>query len=342
MSHRGTVRRCRSGAIRALGILACAWIASAAAGGLKVAVISDFNGRYGSTDYEAHVSRAVDAVRALHPDVVLSTGDMVAGQRLHPPLDRAQLEAMWAAFRVTVVDPLEAAGLALAATPGNHDASAYPPFALERTVYREQWRGRVPARVVDAGDFPFYFAFAVDDALFISLDATVPGALPRAQQAWLRKVLEETAPPFRWRIVFGHLPIWPLVREHLNDALADPELEALMASAGVTVYLSGHHHADYPGSHGGLAQIGQACVGAGPRHLIGESERAPRAITVLDLPADGDWQVHAYAGPYYATEISVASLPERIVTPRATVERLDLARRVPAERGKGKQRVARR
>jgi 3',5'-cyclic AMP phosphodiesterase CpdA len=324
----------------ALAALASLWFASATAGDLRIAVVSDFNGSYGSTSYETHVSRAIDAVRVLHPDLVLSTGDMVAGQRLHPPFDRPQLDAMWAAFRAVVVAPLDAAGIAFAATPGNHDASAYAPFVLEREVYRDQWRGRLPARVIDAGDYPFYFAFAVDDALLISLDATVPGALPAEQRAWLRRVLEDAGSRFRWRIVFGHLPIWPLVREHLRDALADPDLEQLLVDAGVTVYLSGHHHAYYPGTHGGLAQIGQACVGAGPRHLIGLSARSPRAITVLDLPANRHWQVHAYTGPQYSTEIPIESLPERIVTAQATLDRLDLSGRAPRARVPATQGVA--
>jgi hypothetical protein len=58
---------------------------------LRVAVISDLNGDYGSTDYEAEVDEAVSSICALNPDLVISTGDMVAGQRRPhaPPSGRA-------------------------------------------------------------------------------------------------------------------------------------------------------------------------------------------------------------------------------------------------------------
>ncbi|HSN70643.1 MAG TPA: metallophosphoesterase, partial [Steroidobacteraceae bacterium] len=241
----------------------------AGAGDLRIVVLSDFNGSYGSTEYHDSVRSAVVAAQRLDPDLVLSTGDMVAGQRLKPLFQRAQLEVMWGAFHATVSDPLAAAGLPFVATAGNHDASAYAAFELERRVYREQWRDRAPARIVDRGDFPFYFAFAAGDALVVALDATVAGHLPAPQREWLARVLADHGSRYQWRIVFGHLPIWPLVAERARDVLADPDLEQMLVAADVTVYLSGHHHAYFPGEHGGLAQIGQACLGAAPRHLLG-------------------------------------------------------------------------
>jgi hypothetical protein len=45
----------------------------------RVVVLSDFNESYGSTRYLAPVDRAVQRVVTLAPDLVLSTGDMVAG-----------------------------------------------------------------------------------------------------------------------------------------------------------------------------------------------------------------------------------------------------------------------
>ena len=322
-----TLRRSAFGCVLLL-LCACA-----DADGLRVVVLSDFNGSYGSTTYEASVRSAVAAARRLQPDLVLSTGDMVAGQRRHPPFTRPQLEAMWRAFHATVSDPLAAAGLEFVATAGNHDASAYATFDLERTVYREQWRGRAPARLVDRGDFPFYFAFAAGDALVVSLDATVPGHLPATQRDWLARLLAEHGPRYRWRIVFGHLPIWPLVAERQRDILGDRELEQMLVAADVTVYLSGHHHAYFPGTHGGLAQIGQACVGAAPRHLIGTQRRSARAVTVLEFAADGGWTVRALTGKDYATEIDPESLPDSIDSRIAQIRRLESPIMRPAAAG---------
>ena len=74
------------------GAFALFFVSPAAA--LEVAVISDLNGSYGSTDYQAHVSDAVAAIVELEPDLVLVTGDMVAGQRM-PILGPDKVRAMW-------------------------------------------------------------------------------------------------------------------------------------------------------------------------------------------------------------------------------------------------------
>ena len=61
---------------------------------LRVAVLSDMNGSYGSTTYRKEVQRAVTMVTdELDVELVLSTGDMVAGMK--PGLE---YEKMWLAF----------------------------------------------------------------------------------------------------------------------------------------------------------------------------------------------------------------------------------------------------
>jgi len=146
-----------------------------AAKALRVAVVSDLNGSYGSTRYDASVDAAVKRIVALRPDLVISTGDMVGGQR-KPHLSQPEVEAMWRSFHAHVSDPIAAAGIPLAATPGNHDGSAYAGFETERRIYAEQWGARKPAlRYIDDAHYPFYYAFAAGDGLFISLDATTVG-----------------------------------------------------------------------------------------------------------------------------------------------------------------------
>ncbi len=159
-------------------------------GATRVVVISDLNESYGSVRYSPAVGHAVARTVALKPQLVISTSDMVAGQRLKPLLDRGEVEAMWKAFHTQVSDPIAAAGLPLAVTPGNHDASGAARFSLERTIYGEQWQSRRPGvTFVDAEGYPFQYAFRVGDVLFISLDATDVGHLPPAAKAWLRGVL---------------------------------------------------------------------------------------------------------------------------------------------------------
>jgi len=80
----------------------------------RVVVVSDLNESYGSTRYSAAVDDAVRRTVALAPDLVISTGDMIAGQRLSPPLNAGEVRAMWEAFDRHVTTPLAQAGLPVA------------------------------------------------------------------------------------------------------------------------------------------------------------------------------------------------------------------------------------
>ena len=307
-----------------LCLLLAASVPLAAAGTLRVAVVSDLNGSYGSTRYEAGVAPTIERLVALRPDLVISTGDMVAGQRLHPPLGREQVTAMWSAFHAQVTDPLATAGIPLAATPGNHDASAYASFVLERTIYREQWEGRSRGlQLVDRGDFPFHYAFAMGDVLFVSLDATRVGALDAPQRRWLESLLQREGAKYRHRVAFSHLPIYPFAQGRETEVTADHELERLLQRHGVELYLSGHHHAFYPGFHGGVRHVGQACLGAGPRRLIGDAQRAERAVTWLEF-GDDEVTVSALVAPRLERPIELATLPESIHSRYGTLLRDDL------------------
>jgi hypothetical protein len=307
-----------------VGLLLAAIPPFAAAKTLRVAVISDLNGSYGSTSYEPGIAPAVARLVEMHPDLVISTGDMVAGQRLHPPLERPAVLAMWSAFHAQVTDPVTAAGIPFAATPGNHDASAYASFALERDIYREQWQGRGGGlQFVDRGDFPFHYAFAMGDVLFVSLDVTRVGAIDALQRNWLEGVLEREGPRYRHRVVFSHLPIYPFTQGRETEVSADHDLERLLQRQGVELYLSGHHHAFYPGFHGGIRHVGQACLGAGPRRLIGDKQRAQRAVTWLEFDED-ELAVSALVVPQLERRIDLATLPGSIHSRFGTLVRDDL------------------
>ena len=305
-----------------LGCLLQAALASAAA--LRVAVISDLNGSYGSTQYEAGVAATIERLVELRPDLVISTGDMVAGQRLHPPLGRAAVEAMWSAFHAQVSEPLREAGIPLAVTPGNHDASAYEQFALERTIYREQWQGRADGlRFVDRTGYPFRYAFAAGDVLFVSLDATRVGALDPGQREWLDALLTREGGKYRHRVAFSHLPVYPFAQGRETEVTADHELERLLQRHGVELYLSGHHHAFYPGFHGGIRHVGQSCLGAGPRRLIGSGQVASHAVTWLEF-GDAGIRVSALVSPGLERSVELSSLPASIRSRYGTLLRDDL------------------
>ena len=299
---------------------------------VRVAVISDLNGSYGSPGYEAAVSRSIARLVELRPDLIISTGDMVAGQRLHPLLSRPVIEAMWQGFHAAVTAPIRSARIPFAVTPGNHDASAYPAFAEEREIYRAQWKSRKSGlRFLDAERYPFDYAFELGDVMFVSLDVTRVGALAPAQHEWLNAALEKYGSDFRYRVVFSHLPVYPFTRGRETEVSADHALERLLQRHGVDVYLSGHHHAFYPGYHAGIRYVSQACLGAGPRALIGTDRRSERAVTWLEFSDEGV-SIDALTGKRLEGRIARETLPEAITSRFGTLVRDDLffAGRSPA------------
>jgi hypothetical protein len=93
-----------------------------------------------------------------------------------------------------------------------------------------------------------------------------------------------------YRIVLGHLPLYPVAegRNRAGEVLAEPDsLRALLEAYGVHLYISGHHHAYYPGRRGGLDLLASGALGDGPRPLIGDTVPSPRTVTLLDFDAGG-------------------------------------------------------
>ena len=101
---------------RALMLLALLLFAALAVASdpVRIVVISDINGRYGSTEYHPRVAAAISQIIDLKPRLVISTGDMVAGQRARPRLMRTELDALWQSFHRQVRAPLERAGIPFA------------------------------------------------------------------------------------------------------------------------------------------------------------------------------------------------------------------------------------
>jgi len=296
-------------------------------GATRVVVMSDFNESYGSVNYSTHVDSAVARTIGLAPHLVISTGDMVAGQRLAPALSRGEIEAMWRSFHERVSTPLTTAGLPFAVTPGNHDASSGKRFHLEREIYRQQWQDRKPrVAFVDTGTYPFRYAFRVGDVLFAALGATYVGHLSRTGKEWLRDLLKREGPRFRHRVVFSHIPLWPFTVGRESEVLGDTELEEILHDGRVDLHLSGHHHAYYPGYKDGVRYVSQGCLGAAPRPLLGTTEPGARSLTVIDFDEAGTIRVEAYGGPGYLQRIARSDLPPQISSRWATIVRDDLAR----------------
>ncbi|WP_050927620.1 metallophosphoesterase family protein [Aestuariivita boseongensis] len=294
--------------------------AHAKAEAIRVVVISDLNGSYGSTEYSADVHRAVKAIIAMKPDLVISTGDMVAGQR-RPHLSEKEVKSMWTAFHAAVTDPLSEAGIPLAVTPGNHDGSAYSGFEMERRIYSAEWRARRPdLRFVGPDTYPFFYAFDFGSARFVSLDATTVGRLDPDQMQALETAFEDAGPA---RIVFSHLPLWPFAVRRETEIIGDPGLEVLLERQAVDLHLSGHHHAYYPGHLDRFAVISQAELGGGSRRLIGSQIRPPRAFTLLEIDDEGSIRATAFQAPDFREPIDITKLPKSLNVGDRVIRRID-------------------
>ena len=285
---------------------------------IRVAIVSDLNSSYGSTNYRGAVHKAVDDIIRRRPDLVLSTGDMIAGQRRG-----LNYRAMWAGFDAAVYQPFALAEIPFAATPGNHDGSSHPYFAHERRHYRRYWQPRKP-KLAWANDdqWPFNYSFTFGHAYIISLDTTGTGRLERAQMAWLSDELERAS---AWPIVivFGHVPLYAFARNRESEAIADPDLERLYLENNVDIAISGHHHTWYPGRRGDLRLAGAPCLGNGARRLIGDDEISKRGYIWMEFDRDGIHVLDSYAGEDFRL-IERNSLPPRTGTDRFPIDRDDL------------------
>jgi len=277
---------------------------------LQIAVISDLNGRYGSTEYSPRVAKAIAAIIARKPDLVISTGDMIAGQRADPKLSSEDLAAMWAAFHATVSDPLARAGIPLLVTPGNHDASASPGYEHERRAFAAAWADRRPdLPLIDGANWPFRIAATLDGTLLVGMDVTRSGPLDAASLSWLDGLLSDPAHKGNTILLFGHIPLMPISQGREGDILADPALFSLAQQAGVDLWLSGHHHAFYGGTAGGILFSAQGALGNGPRALITQTARSPHSFTWVEITEDGRITVAALPGPDFAVPLAITSLP---------------------------------
>ena len=270
----------------------------------RLCFISDLNGSYGSVNLPSTVHDAMAQVQKLNCGLVIGAGDLVAGQ--DSTLTDSHLRSMWDEFNRVVLMPLDAGGVPVLSALGNHDASAARGasgsflFQRERNVASEFWKRKLQGTVSSAvewwsqEDFPFFYSvrFGTTGIVFIDGSSAVE---VRSRRAWLENQLTQMAahPSISTRIVVGHLPLFAVARgrESPGEILADSkELYELFDRHKVDFYISGHHHAFYPGRvpewsrNHGTVQLALGALGDGPRKLLGEhAVPARNTLTYLDI-----------------------------------------------------------
>lgn len=273
---------------------------------IRIAVISDINASYGSVGYSPTVHKAVADIIRRQTHIVVSPGDLIAGQRQNLPYD-----AMWRAFHFQVGDVFFDNNIDFIMAPGNHDASAYAQYAEERVAYARAFKNRRPrATMLPGGNFPFYYAVTTRDLLVIALDITRPLRGDDPQLDWLETTLER-AKAARATLVLGHLPLAPINFNQFFETASSPRLLAMLQNAPRTIYISGHHHIYYPGHIGELRTLSAPALGSGPRSLFGAPPTNGYAI--INIPPDAPPTVTALIAPDFKRMIDPKSLPTRIL-----------------------------
>lgn len=262
-------------------------VAPSGAESFRFVAISDLNASYGSTTYNAHVHALIGKITSdLHPELVISAGDLVAGQKRG--LTEEQILAMWSGFDSVVAAPLRMAGIPFAPVAGNHDASGYPAFAHERVLFQDHWRQveqRPKLDFIDDTHYPFYYSFSYKNAFFMVLDITTMDALSPEMWAWMEDQLEK-AQGYSLRFATCHVPPFPISHGREREIIRAPDnqrIQELFVRQNVDVFFTGHHHAYFKGRKEGLNLVSLNCAGNGPRPVIGTDGPQLQSMIVIDV-----------------------------------------------------------
>jgi hypothetical protein len=259
-------------------------------GNVRFVVLSDFNGPYGSLDYDARVDTLIQLTQTVwQPNALLSAGDVIAGQSTGLPESR--FAEMWQVFDERVRAPLAAAEIPVVVAMGNHDGSSQRlsdgsySFARERRAAQNYWQS-IPTSLnyLDDDDLPFQASLLVGDVFVAVWDAS-SATITEGQLAWLEAELTRPgAQNASARILLGHLPLFAVseAKNSPGEVLSQGQaLATWLEQAGIDLYISGHHAAYYPAQWGNLKLLHTGGIGA--RQLIGSDNSPQSTVTILDI-----------------------------------------------------------
>jgi predicted MPP superfamily phosphohydrolase len=282
----------------------------------KIVVISDLNGSYGSTKYSDNVHQAVESIIKEKPDLILSTGDMVAGQK-----KELDYQKMWNSFHQSVTDKFLQNHLTFVPSIGNHDGSAYPNYKEERELYIKEWNKYKPSlEYLDDSHYPLYFSFTKMNILFIALDSTKTDEFDKKQLLWLEKQLI-TNQKFKTKILFGHVPYYQIVESKNKMNFESQEFIEILKKYNVQFFLTGHQHAFYPGFDGVTLHLSQACLGSGPRSYLNQNELNQKSYTLIETNNFKTYHINTKVAPEFSSSMDINSIPLEIKSDKSLLIR---------------------
>ena len=119
------------------------------------------------------------------------------------------------------------------------------------------------------------------------------------------------------------LPLQPVSIGRERDVITDPALETLLAQARVAAYLSGHHHAYYPGWRNGITMLSVGNLGGNQRMLVGTQQLTGFSYLLLEIDPDGELRVQARMAPDFGHTLHLPTLPPTLGSGDQALLRLD-------------------
>lgn len=226
-------------------------------GQFQFAVVSDRTGGHRAGIF----GDAMQKLNLLHPEFVMSVGDLIEGYTK----DSTTLQAQWAEFDSI----LATLNMRFFALPGNHDIS--------NDVMRQFWLDRYGAS---------YYHFRYKDVLFLAFDSNDGDGVmfSREQLDYFKRVIEEQD-DVRWTLVFMHHPIWNYRAFNGFD-----EIEAALKDRPYTVF-AGHTHRYFKSQRQGRNYYVLSTTGGGSRlrsPRVGEFDH----VTWVTMTPEGPELVH--------------------------------------------------
>lgn len=216
---------------------------------VRVLTLGDFG--QGTTAQKQVAAAMLQAQQQTPFDFALTLGDNFYPTGMHSPED-----PRWQTWWSQLYDPL---GLKFYVTMGNHDWGHVDSPAAEMLYAHQSPSWRLPAP---------YYTYTAGPVQFFALDTN---DVSEAQLGWLKDELAKSRA--RWRVVYGHHPIYS-AGQHGDSATLIARLLPLLKDR-VDVYFAGHDHdLQHLKPEGGVQFFINGGGGAGIRKI----EAGPRSL----------------------------------------------------------------